>query len=175
MNEQLPPCSHACPVKTDVRGYLAAVARQDYGEAYRLIRANNPFPSVCAWVCPHPCEDHCRRGDVDASLSIRNLKRFAVEKAGQDFAATPIARDNGKNIAIVGSGPAGLTAGLYGARAGMKTLLLEKAMPGGQAALTEKIENYPGYPAGVGGPELMMSFMEQAVRFGLEYKTEEGE
>lgn len=77
------------------------------------------------------------------------------------------------DLIIIGGGPAGLTAGLYGARAGMKTLLLEKAMPGGQAALTEKIENYPGYPDGIGGPELMMSFMEQAMRFGMEFKTEE--
>lgn len=77
------------------------------------------------------------------------------------------------DLIIIGGGPAGLTAGLYGARAGLKTLLLEKAMPGGQAVLTEKIENYPGYPQGVSGPELMMSFMDQAMRFGLEFKTEE--
>lgn len=77
------------------------------------------------------------------------------------------------DLIIIGAGPAGLTAGLYGSRAGLKTLVLEKAMPGGQAALTERIENYPGYPQGVGGPELMMSFMEQATRFGVEYKTEE--
>ncbi|MGI6066521.1 MAG: thioredoxin-disulfide reductase [Bacillota bacterium] len=77
------------------------------------------------------------------------------------------------DLIIIGGGPAGLTAGLYGARAGLKTLLLEKAMPGGQAVLTEKIENYPGYPQGISGPELMMSFMDQAMRFGLEFKTEE--
>lgn len=77
------------------------------------------------------------------------------------------------DLIIVGGGPAGLTAGLYGARGGLKTLLLERSMPGGQAALTELIENYPGYPQGVGGPELMMSFMEQATRFGLEFRTEE--
>ncbi|ATW26204.1 thioredoxin-disulfide reductase [Candidatus Formimonas warabiya] len=77
------------------------------------------------------------------------------------------------DVIVIGGGPAGLTAGLYGARAGLKILLLERAMPGGQAAMTEKIENYPGYPQGIGGPELMMSFMEQALRFGLEYQSEE--
>lgn len=77
------------------------------------------------------------------------------------------------DLIIVGAGPAGLTAGLYGARGGLKTLLLERSMPGGQAAMTELIENYPGYPQGIGGPELMMSFMEQAMRFGVEFKTEE--
>ncbi|HHT62386.1 MAG: thioredoxin-disulfide reductase [Bacillota bacterium] len=85
-----------------------------------------------------------------------------------------IGRDNMKyDLIIVGGGPAGLTAGLYGARGGLKTLLLEKSMPGGQAAMTERIENYPGFPQGIGGPELMMSFMEQATRFGAEFKTEE--
>jgi len=77
------------------------------------------------------------------------------------------------DLIIVGAGPAGLTAGLYGARGGLKTLVLERSMPGGQAAMTEMIENYPGYPQGIGGPELMMSFMEQAMRFGMEFKTEE--
>ena len=126
MNELLPPCTHACPVKTDVRGYLAAVARQDYGEAYRLLRANNPFPSVCAWICPHPCEDHCRRGDVDASLAIRNLKRFAVEKSGTNCAETTRAQSTGKNIAIVGSGPGGLTAAYDLANLGHTVVLYER-------------------------------------------------
>ncbi|MGI6711369.1 MAG: thioredoxin-disulfide reductase [Bacillota bacterium] len=76
-------------------------------------------------------------------------------------------------LIIVGAGPAGLTAGLYGARSGLKTLLLEKSMPGGQAALTEIIENYPGYPQGVNGSKLMMSFLEQALRFGMEFKSAE--
>lgn len=85
MNDLLPPCTDACPVHTDVRGYLAAITRRDYLEAYRLIRANNPFPSVCAWVCQHPCEDSCRRAAIDAPLSIRGLKRFVVETAGPTF------------------------------------------------------------------------------------------
>jgi len=77
------------------------------------------------------------------------------------------------DLMIIGAGPAGLTAGLYGARAGLKTLLLERAMPGGQAALTDWIDNYPGHPQGVSGPDLMNSFLEQANRFGLEYRGEE--
>lgn len=69
---------------------------------------------------------------------------------------------------ILGGGPAGLTAGLYAARGGRKVALIERAMPGGQAFLTNEIENYPGFPQGIGGPELMMAFQEQATRFGLE-------
>jgi len=74
---------------------------------------------------------------------------------------------------IIGGGPAGLTAGIYLSRARMDTLLIEKAMPGGQAVLTEIIENYPGFPEGISGPELMQKMEEQAVRFGL--KIEYGE
>ena len=74
---------------------------------------------------------------------------------------------------IIGGGPAGLTAGIYLSRARMNTLLIEKALPGGQAILTEIIENYPGFPHGIEGPELMQKMEEQAVRFGL--KIEYGE
>jgi len=74
---------------------------------------------------------------------------------------------------IIGGGPAGLTAGIYLSRARMSTLLIEKALPGGQAILTEIIENYPGFPLGIAGPELMRKMEEQAVRFGL--KIEYGE
>ena len=74
---------------------------------------------------------------------------------------------------IIGGGPAGLTAGIYLSRAGMETLLIEKAMIGGQAVLTETIENYPGFPEGIGGLELVQKMEEQANRFGL--KIEYGE
>lgn len=72
------------------------------------------------------------------------------------------------DVAIIGGGPAGLTAGLYAARAGWKTVLLERGLPGGQAATTDRLENYPGFPEGIGGPELMMAFADQAARFGME-------
>ncbi len=74
---------------------------------------------------------------------------------------------------IIGGGPAGLTAGIYLSRARMNTLLIEKALPGGQVILTEVIENYPGFPHGIAGPELMQKMEEQAVGFGL--KIEYGE
>lgn len=72
------------------------------------------------------------------------------------------------DVVIIGGGPGGLTAGLYAARGDMKTLLLEKLLPGGQAATTYWIDNYPGFVEGVSGPQLMMSMKDQALRFGLE-------
>lgn len=76
------------------------------------------------------------------------------------------------DLMIIGGGPAGLTAGLYGSRAGMKTAVIEQGAPGGQAILTAHIENYPGYPQGIGGPELMLSFWEQALAFGVDFINE---
>lgn len=83
--------------------------------------------------------------------------------------------NNAYDLIVVGGGPAGLTAGLYGARGGLKTLILERGLPGGQAATTDVIENYPGFPQGIGGPELMQKFAEQAQRFGASLITEEVE
>ena len=76
-------------------------------------------------------------------------------------------------VAIIGGGPAGLTAALYAARSGRKTVIIERAIPGGQAALTSLIENFPGFPEGVSGPELMTKFYEQASQFGAEMMTED--
>ncbi len=77
------------------------------------------------------------------------------------------------DVIIVGAGPAGLTAGIYAARGGLKTAIIELAMPGGQAASTENIENYPGFPDGINGYELMSSFHKQALAFGVEFIFEE--
>lgn len=71
------------------------------------------------------------------------------------------------DIIIIGGGPAGLTAGIYASRARMRTLLIERLAPGGQAALTEIIENYPGFPEGILGPKLMEKMREQAIKTGL--------
>ena len=74
---------------------------------------------------------------------------------------------------IVGGGPAGLTAGLYCARAKLNTLLFEKGTLGGQIAITDLVENYPGFPEGISGKELTQKFKEQAERFGLKILRKE--
>ncbi len=74
------------------------------------------------------------------------------------------------DLVVIGGGPAGLTAALYGARGGLKTLIIEKLMPGGQAALTDDIANYPGFPEGISGSELMMNFHKQALQHGAEFQ-----
>ncbi|PLY02668.1 MAG: thioredoxin-disulfide reductase, partial [Desulfuromonas sp.] len=79
--------------------------------------------------------------------------------------------DNLYDVIIIGGGPAGMTAGLYASRAALKTLLVEKMIMGGQMMTTTKVENWPGYPGGIDGPELMMRFQEHCVEFGLETTT----
>jgi thioredoxin reductase (NADPH) len=79
------------------------------------------------------------------------------------------------DVVIVGGGPAGLTAGIYAARARLETVILERLMPGGQAAVTDYIENYPGYPEGVPGHELVAKMQEQAEKFGCQIRSDEVE
>jgi NADPH-dependent glutamate synthase beta subunit-like oxidoreductase len=75
-------CQFACPVRTDARGYVTAVAEGDYERAYLIARETNPFASTCGWVCGAPCEAACRRGEIDAPIAIRALKRFVNDRYG---------------------------------------------------------------------------------------------
>ena len=106
------PCVELCPALVDVPGYISLVGEERYDDAIRLIRKDNPFPSVCGLVCEHPCETHCRRTIVDSPLNIRGIKRFAVDHAGE-VPAPPRAPSSGKTVAIVGGGPSGLTAAYF--------------------------------------------------------------
>ena len=106
------PCVELCPAHVDVPGDISLVGEERYDDAIRLIRKDNPFPSVCGLVCEHPCETHCRRTIVDSPLNIRGIKRFAVDHAGE-VPAPPRATSSGKTVAIVGGGPSGLTAAYF--------------------------------------------------------------
>ena len=106
------PCVELCPAHVDVPGYISLVGEERYDDAIRLIRKDDPFPSVCGLVCEHPCETHCRRTIVDSPLNIRGIKRFAVDHAGE-VPAPPRAPSSGKTVAIVGGGPSGLTAAYF--------------------------------------------------------------
>ena len=106
------PCSVDCPAHVDIPGYIALVGEERYADAVRLIRRDNPFPTVCAFICEHPCEHHCRRQVVDAPVAIRDLKRVAVDKAGDVPTPQPLEL-TGKRVAVIGGGPAGLTCAYY--------------------------------------------------------------
>lgn len=110
------PCMAACPVHTNAGAYVAAIAEGDYKTAYLTARMPNPFASVCGRVCAAPCEDACRRGQVDQPIAIRALKRFVTEKYGPEARSyqPPVVAmerpERSESFAIVGGGPAGLAA-----------------------------------------------------------------
>ena len=113
------PCQNACPAGVDVPQYIEYIQRGMYMEAVNSIREMNPFPSVCGRVCTHPCEARCRRAQLDEPLAIRSLKRFAAdyELEHADAFYFDLEREGktkkGKKVAVIGGGPAGLTAAYY--------------------------------------------------------------
>ncbi len=108
------PCVALCPAQVDIPGYVALVGAKRYQDAVKLIRKDNPFPTACALICEHPCEARCRRNMIDTSVNIRGLKRMAVDMAHADTVPVPEkAAPTGKNIAIIGGGPSGLSAAYY--------------------------------------------------------------
>ncbi|MBM4433399.1 MAG: FAD-binding protein, partial [Chloroflexi bacterium] len=132
------PCQHTCPVELDIPGYVSLIKEGRFEESYRLIRQRNPFPSICGRVCNHPCETKCRRGQLDEPVSIRHLKRFAADyvyEKGLEY-LPPIAEKKEERIAIVGAGPAGLSAANDLTRHGYQVTVFE-ALPvaGGMMAV----------------------------------------
>ncbi len=120
------PCVRTCPANVDIPGYIALVKHQRYADAVSLIRKDNPFPTVCALICEHPCEMRCRRSLVDAPINIRGMKRYAVDNCGENVPVPPRMDDTGKRVAIIGGGPSGLTAAYYLAIMGHKPTVFEK-------------------------------------------------
>ncbi len=123
------PCQNACPVGTEVWRYVAHVARGEYEDAYRVIRAANPFPSVCARVCNHPCEDLCRAGATGGEpIAVRALKRFVVDHVSPDafFEEIKPAAADAPKVAVIGAGPAGLAAAHGLAKLGLRVTIFER-------------------------------------------------
>ena len=108
------PCQLNCPAGTDCQGYVKKIAQRDFRGAVEIIKEKIPLPASIGRVCPHPCEQNCRRGLVEAPLSIAFLKAHAADRdlAGDTYRPEPAA-DTGKHISVVGGGPAGLTAAYY--------------------------------------------------------------
>jgi NADPH-dependent glutamate synthase beta subunit-like oxidoreductase len=168
-------CQWGCPVKTDARGYINAIERGDYLEAYKLARGPNPFASICGRVCGAPCEAACRRGSIDEPLTIRALKRFVTEQhgveAGQaaatlDFSAARRDLKNpkaGTRIAVIGAGVGGMTAAHDLALLGYKVTVFESfSAPGGMLTTGVPLYRLPR--------ELVQMEMNAILQLGIELR-----
>ena len=119
------PCTVTCPAGVNVQGYVQMIGQGKYKQALSLIMERLPLPGVLGRVCPHPCETQCRRGELEAPVAIRALKRFAADQV--DFAELPVPEieDRKEKIAVVGSGPAGLTVAWYLRKKGYQVTIFE--------------------------------------------------
>jgi NADPH-dependent glutamate synthase beta subunit-like oxidoreductase/formate hydrogenlyase subunit 6/NADH:ubiquinone oxidoreductase subunit I len=136
------PCVQRCPAHVDAARYIRCIADGKPEEAVAVIREKLPLPSICAYICAHPCENNCNRGDIDEPISIRKLKRYAVDH-DNGLWKTNVKQlpPSGKKVAIIGAGPAGLTVAYYLARKGHAATVLE-ALPATGGMMKVGIPDY---------------------------------
>jgi len=136
------PCTDACPSHVDIPGYIEGVRDMQFGESLQATRQTMPLAHVCGRVCPHPCEDACRRTNLDEPISIMELKRLGADYETDHGLGylhpqepKPL-RNDGKKVAIIGAGPAGLTAAYYLALEGIAVEIFEELpVLGGEVAV----------------------------------------
>ena len=130
--DKTPPCNAACPAGVDIVGFIRLVGEGKYEDAWNLIREESPFPGVCGRVCFYPCESHCNRADYDETMAINALERFVADRALDLEPKLPVRATKEERVAIVGSGPSGLSCAYHLARMGYQATVFEALpQPGG--------------------------------------------
>jgi len=131
------PCQYTCPIDQEASVYIALIAHRKFEEALKIIRKDNPLPSVCGRVCHHPCEKACRAGEFGEPIAIQSLKRFVTDWAiKNDYRVQNNNKSKKDKVAIIGAGPSGLTAGYYLSLKGYQATIFESlSVPGGMLAI----------------------------------------
>ncbi|MGD2072810.1 MAG: FAD-dependent oxidoreductase, partial [Candidatus Thorarchaeota archaeon] len=160
------PCQHTCPIDTEASVYISLIAQGRFEEAYNIIRKDNPLPSICARVCSHPCESKCQSGKFGDPIAIRALKRFAMDYGREHNLTYSIQREPKKKekVAIIGSGPGGLTAGYFLGLKGYSVTIFE-SLPIIGGGLAVYIPEYR-LPR-----EILEYDLENIREVGVEFKT----
>ncbi len=167
VNTGTSPCKTNCPAHIAVQGYIKLAAKGKYAEALELIKMENPFPAVCGYVCNKRCEDACTRGDLDEPIAIDDIKRFIADQdLNKETRFIPKKRNNysDKKVAIVGSGPAGLSCAYYLAIDGYDVTVFEKEkVVGGMLTL--------GIPSFVLEKKIVEAEIDILRELGVNFKT----
>jgi len=137
----IPPCRAACPLQVNAQGYIALISQGKFKEALTLVREKNPLPGICGRVCTHPCEGECQRQNVDEPIAIDLLKRFVADYEKEVDFELKIEQEKENRIAIIGSGPAGLTSAYDLRKMGYKPTIFE-ALPVAGGMLRVGIPDY---------------------------------
>lgn len=133
-NKGTSPCKTQCPAHISIQGYIRKAAQGKYDEALKVIKRDNPFPAVCGRICPHSCEDECTRGRVDEAMAIDDIKKFIADKElnAENRFIPEVYEHFTEKVAVIGAGPAGMTAAYYLAAEGYPVTVFERnAAPGG--------------------------------------------
>ena len=155
------PCRMACPAGLNVQGYVQMVKEGKFHEALEIIMEDLPLPGVLGRICPHGCEDACRRAEVDEPVAIRNLKRLAADRVDPRGIQIPCAPARPDRVAIIGSGPAGLSCAYHLARKGFRSTIFEAlSQPGGMLRV--------GIPAHRLPREVLAQEIEVVTNLGVE-------
>jgi 2-oxoacid:acceptor oxidoreductase gamma subunit (pyruvate/2-ketoisovalerate family) len=156
-----PPCNDGCPAGNDVRGFVQAAAKKEFDEGLRLILQTSPLPGICGRVCPAPCMEACNRREHDEAVNVREIERYLADHARWPDVTKP---KRAEQIAVIGSGPAGLSATYHLARRGYRVTLFEVGAELGGVMRT----GIPSYRLPRDVLDREISFI---VRHGVEVKT----
>jgi NADPH-dependent glutamate synthase beta subunit-like oxidoreductase len=161
------PCVDACPIQLDIPKYVEHIKDAKFAESLTVIRERLPLPGTVGRVCPRPCENHCRRGNLDEPISIKALKRFVAdhelsEQKEPQYEAAPSA--NSGKVAIVGAGPAGMSCAYQLALKGHQVTIFEKlSVTGGMMAV--------GIPKYALPPDILTNEIKSIEKMGVTIKT----